>query len=265
MVVWKQSAMKLDLSAESWGRVIVTTVLGTAACAAVALYVDHFNFAALDDGQRLRAILMDIGVPILLAVPLLFFFTSKLRELAIAHRRLTVYASTDSLTQVMNRAAFSTLVEAFLDDIRAREDGTKGALLIIDADEFKSVNDLYGHDRGDEALVTIAAAIKSMLRAPDIVGRLGGEEFGVFLPGASTDQASLVAERIRHKVNEAQFSPAGPLHKLSVSVGGAVFEKKLPFTELFRLADQQLYAAKQAGRNRVSITPIRGSGLSLVA
>ena len=257
--------MKVDLSPESWGRVVVSTVAGTAICIAAALYVDHFNFATMTEAQLWRAILVDIGLPIILAVPLLLFFTSKLRELAIAHRRLTIYASTDSLTQVMNRAAFSTLVEAFLDDLRARADGTNGALLIIDADEFKSINDLYGHDRGDEALVTIAAAIKSMLRAPDIVGRLGGEEFGVFLPGANTDQASLVAERIRHKVAEAQFTPDGPLHQLSVSVGGAVFEKKLPFAELFRLADQQLYAAKQGGRNRVSIAPIRHGGLSLVA
>ena len=257
--------MKLDLSAESWGRVIVYTVLGTAVCVAVTLYVDSFNFAGMDDARRLRAILIDIGLPLVLAVPLLLFFASKLRDLAIAHRRLTVYASTDSLTQLMNRAAFSTLVEAFLTDVRAREATTKGALLIIDADDFKSVNDRYGHDRGDEALVTIATAIKSMLRAPDIVGRIGGEEFGVFLPGATTEQAALVAERIRQNVRTAQFAPSGPRHGLSVSVGGAVFEQKLPYADLFRLADQQLYAAKRGGRDQVAIAPIRPGPISLVA
>lgn len=257
--------MKLDLSPEGWGRVILYTVFGTAVCVAAALYVDSFNFPGMDDGRRARAILIDVGLPIVLAVPLLLFFTSKLRELAIAHKRLTVYASTDSLTQVMNRAAFSTLVEAYLTEVRLHEERAKGALLIIDADNFKSVNDHYGHDRGDEALVAIANAIKSILRAPDLVGRLGGEEFGVFLPGATTEQAELVAERIRQNVSDAAFTPGGAQHILSVSVGGAVFEKQLPFAELFRLADQQLYAAKHDGRNRVAIKPIRPGPIGLVA
>ncbi len=259
--------MKLDVSAESWGRVIAYTVLGTAVCVAATLYVDHFNFPTLSQPELVRTILIDIGLPIVLAVPLLLFFTSKLRELAIAHRRLTVYAATDSLTQIMNRAAFSTLVESFLADVQERREGSAaaGALLIIDADEFKRVNDTYGHDSGDQALVAIASTIKSLLRAPDIVGRLGGEEFGVFLPGANTDRASLVAERIRHRVAETHFAPKGPQHTLSVSVGGAVFERRLPFADLFRHADQQLYAAKQGGRNRVAIAAIRHGGLSLVA
>ncbi len=259
--------MRFDLSPEGWGRVIVYTIAGTLVCVVAALYVDSFNFSSYDDAQRTRAILTDVFVPILLAVPLLLFFTSKLRELAIAHQRLTIYASTDSLTQVMNRAAFSTLVDAYLKDVRSArdEDRAKGALLIIDADNFKSVNDRFGHDRGDEALITIAKSIKSMLRGPDLVGRLGGEEFGVFLPGATTEQAENVAERIRQTVNDAEFMPAGAPHLLSVSVGGAVFEKELPFAELFRLADQQLYAAKQGGRNRVAIAPIRPGQMALVA
>jgi diguanylate cyclase (GGDEF)-like protein len=257
--------MKFDLSPESVGRVVVSTIAGTLLCVAAALYFDSFNFPTYDESQLLRAILTDTLLPIALAVPLLLFFTSKLRELAIAHRRLTIYAATDSLTQVMNRAAFSTLVEAYLNEVRSSEGAPHGALLIIDADDFKSVNDRFGHDRGDEALVTIAGAIKSMLRAPDLVGRLGGEEFGVFLPGASVDQAATVAERIRHTVNASPFAPAGAAHALSVSVGGAVFEGRLAFADLFRHADQQLYAAKQAGRNRVAIAPVRHGPLSLAA
>lgn len=257
--------MKLDLSAESWGRVIAYTVLGTLVCVAAALYVDSFNFAHYTEAERTRAIIIDIALPVVLAVPLLLFFTSKLRDLAIAHKKLTIYASTDALTQVMNRAAFATIVDAYLRDVRQAEDKAKGAFLIIDADNFKTVNDRFGHEHGDAALVTIAHAIKSMLRAPDLVGRLGGEEFGVFLPGATTEQASLVAERIRQSVYDAHFTPAGAEHHLSVSVGGAVFERELPYAELFRLADQQLYAAKRDGRNRVAIAPIRPGPIALVA
>ena len=137
--------MKLDLSPESKGRVVLTTLVGTAVCVAVAIYVDSFNFPLYDATTRFRSLLTDIFLPVGLAVPLLLFFSSKLRELAIAHRRLTVFASTDSLTQVMNRAAFSTLVDAYLKDVRAAQQRTNGALLIIDADNFKAVNDRYGH------------------------------------------------------------------------------------------------------------------------
>ena len=246
--------MKLNLSPESWGRVIVTTIVGTAICIATSFYVDSFNFAAMDDQVRLRAMAGDLLVPVVLAVPIILFLSSKLRELAIAHNRLAVYASTDGLTQVMNRSAFATLVEAYLVEIHDLQ--VRGALLIIDADNFKVVNDRYGHDRGDEALITIARSIKAILRAPDIVGRIGGEEFGVFLPGATPDQAEKVAERIRQSVSDAKFLPAGAAHHLSVSVGGAIFDRPLPFNELFRFADQQLYRAKRTGRDRVALAPI---------
>jgi diguanylate cyclase (GGDEF)-like protein len=254
--------MKLDMSPEGWGRVIVTTTAVTVLCVAIALYVDTFNFETMSAESRLRAIATDIFVPMVLAVPLMLFFMSKLRDLAIAHRQLTVFASTDSLTQVMNRAAFTTLVDAYLNEVRVHENRKRGALLIIDADNFKSVNDSYGHDRGDEALVTIAGAIKAMLRSPDLVGRIGGEEFGVFLPGVTPEEARVVAERIRLSVNQAAFAPAGAPYRLSVSVGGAAFQHQLPFSDLFRLADQQLYEAKQSGRNRVAIKPVAGERLA---
>ena len=78
----------------------------------------------------------------------------------------------------------------------------------------------------------------------------------MFLPGSCPTQAETVAERIRKTINEADFLPDGRRQRLSVSVGGAVFGRHLPFTELFRLADQQLYAAKQNGRNRISLASV---------
>ncbi len=246
----------MDFSPRGAGRVYLWTILGTAGCVAAAIGVDSFNFASMTEEGRLRALLFDILLPTLLAAPLLYFFTSKLRDLAIAHERLTLYASTDALTSVLNRGAFTALVEAYLAEIRQAERETRGALLVVDADNFKSINDRFGHDRGDEALKLIAAAIKGVLRRADRVGRLGGEEFGVFLPGGTPITAEAVAERIRLSVRAAPFAPDGNPHPLSVSVGGAVFDQRLPFAELFRLADQQLYSAKQNGRNRVAVSPI---------
>ncbi|MBN9346333.1 MAG: GGDEF domain-containing protein, partial [Devosia sp.] len=95
--------------------------------------MDSFNFRSMSEASRLRALLTDFLLPIVFCVPVLGFFMMKLRELAVAHRKLTILASTDALTQVMNRAAFSTLVDAYLRDVRAAEDKARGALLIIDA------------------------------------------------------------------------------------------------------------------------------------
>jgi diguanylate cyclase len=246
----------LDFSSRGSGRVILWTVLGTLLCVIAALYVDSYNFPNFSREDLVRAILVDIFLPIGLAVPMLLFLTIKLRELAIAQFELAKLASIDSLTAVLNRRAFTTLVEAYLTEVRSQERELKGALLVVDADHFKSINDRFGHDRGDEALKLIAQAIKAMLRSADLVGRIGGEEFAVFLPGSTHEQAASVAERIRETIADSDFALADDRPMLSVSVGGAVFEKRLPFTELFRIADQQLYLAKNTGRNRVSVAPV---------
>jgi diguanylate cyclase (GGDEF)-like protein len=244
---------KIDWSARGWARVFLVTVGGALGCVAVALTVDSFSFMNLPAAERVRPILINILLPIALAMPLLFFFMSKLRELAIAHHKLQIVASTDSLTAVLNRGAFTMLVDAYLGRVEEQETAYKGALLVIDADHFKAINDRYGHDRGDDALKIIARAIESTLRGADIVGRIGGEEFGVFLPGSTPQQAQGVAERIRKAIADAEFTPDGSRAELSVSVGGVSFNHNVPFTELYRLADQRLYQAKQAGRNRVAL------------
>jgi diguanylate cyclase len=246
-----------DFSPRGWGRVWLWTVLGTMVCIAVALYVDSFNFPTLSDEARFRAVLTDILLPTVLAVPMLLFLTTKLRDLAIAHHELSVIASTDSLTGVLNRRAFTALVDGYLAELRKAERQSEGALLVVDADNFKAINDSFGHDIGDEALRVIAGAIRSVLRATDLVGRLGGEEFGIFLPGSPPSLATAVAERIRLSVSTAEFQPGGEQRSLSVSVGGALFRRGLGFGELFRVADQQLYQAKQDGRNRVSVSPVQ--------
>lgn len=250
---------KLDWSAQGWPRVFLWTILGTLGCIAAATWVDSFNFATLDDKAIARALLTDIGLPTLLAAPLIFFFSSKLRELAIANHRMSILAATDSLTGVLNRGAFTMLVDAYLKDARQQQRQATGALLIVDADEFKSINDTFGHDRGDQALRLIAQSIKAVLRGADIVGRIGGEEFGIFMPGATPQQAQGTAERIRVSVSVAEFIPGTTDRRpLSVSIGGATFDRSVPFGELFRLADTHLYLAKQAGRNRVSLTALAG-------
>ena len=249
----------LDFSPRGWGRVFLWTTLGTLLCVVVVVYVDSFNFPHMNEAQFTRAMLVDIFLPIGLAVPMLLFLTMKLRELAIAHHKLARYASIDALTGVLNRGAFTSLVEAYLARIETERLTGGGAMLLIDADNFKSINDQYGHDRGDEALQIIARSMRDTLRDTDLVGRIGGEEFAVFLPISGRDQAETAAERVRLAISDAAFSPDGERRPLSVSIGGAVFERRVPLIDVFRCADQQLYAAKRAGRNRISVADVVSS------
>jgi diguanylate cyclase (GGDEF)-like protein len=247
----------VDFSPLGKGRIYLATVAGTLFCICVALFVDSFNFASMAPDRLVRAIMIDVLVPTGLAAPLIWFFMSKLRALAIAHERLAIFASTDPLTGVLNRSALTSVVEQRLAAPAGDGLPVRGALLILDADNFKSINDSYGHEQGDLALKLITEAARGVLRNTDLLGRIGGEEFCVFLPGANQFTADAVGERIRHAVNVIPFNPAGRPHRLSVSIGGAVFDRKLPLSDLLRIADQQLYVAKQNGRNRVSVSPIR--------
>ncbi len=239
----------LDLSRYSWLRVYVLTALGTAVCIAVAFAVDGYAFST---GTWAWGDVNNLIIPLILAPPFFFYLLSKLRELAIAHRELISLASIDSLTALLNRRAFTSMVEGYLERVKGERAGAEGALLVIDVDHFKAINDSFGHDSGDEALKAIAAAIQATVREKiDLVGRIGGEEFVVFLPGVDERRTEAAAERIRQAVNNGDFLPDG--QQVTVSVGGTVFDGETSFSELYRSADQRLYAAKRSGRNRVDI------------
>jgi diguanylate cyclase len=233
------------------------TVFGTLGCIVIALIFNWYTTRHLGEAALRQSMVSAIVVPIILAGPLFFYLTLNLRKLAIANHKLRELASTDTLTACLNRGAFSTIVDGWLDAEKA-DPALAGALLVIDADNFKDINDRHGHDQGDEALRIIANAIRSAVRGGDLVGRMGGEEFGVFLPGASEISARAVAERIRTAVCRSDFRPRGRACPLSVSVGCASFDRPVGFSELFRTADERLYMAKRAGRNRVIAAHISG-------
>lgn len=256
---------KLDLSPRSRGRVVLGTIGGTLFCIAVALLVDSFNFARLYAAALERAILINVLVPTVLAAPLLLFFLIKLRQLAISQHELQIIASTDLLTGLFNRRAFVDVTEAYLASQQQVAANAGGALLVVDADDFKAINDRFGHEIGDEALKLLAGAIRATLRQTDLVGRIGGEEFGILLPGSSAEQSAIAAERLRRAISDIYFAPQGQRHTLSISIGGVTFKGGQSFSELFRRADEQLYAAKRNGRNRVAVSPAEAPAGPLAA
>lgn len=159
-------------------------------------------------------------------------------------------ATTDELTGIANRRCFLKRAE---EELR-RIDRYQGncALLILDIDHFKLVNDTYGHAVGDKALQKITSVCQGALRSTDLLGRIGGEEFAMLLLETGMMEAGLAAERLRRSIQDAVFIIDGNIVPLKVSIGVTGRGKKtVSLSEMMVLADQALYRAKQSGRNKV--------------
>ena len=176
-----------------------------------------------------------------------------LADMRRQERELVRLATTDALTQTHNRRHALELARREL--VRQHRTGRHLALLVLDLDHFKTVNDTHGHAAGDAVLASVSAAAREALRAMDIFGRLGGEEFIVVLPETDQTQAIASAERLRTRI-AALDTPAGEASiRITVSIGIAVDgvlgrDPDTALTELLRRADSALYAAKSAGRDR---------------
>ena len=165
--------------------------------------------------------------------------------------RLQALSVTDPLTGLPNRRAFFERLG--VEFARAARYGDPLSVLLIDVDRLKDLNDTAGHSAGDAALLRVAAAVRSGLRAADMGGRLGGDEFVLIAPSTPPDAAARLAERVRGLVTEG--SALGPPSAMTVSIGIATFSpaRLVPGPDaLLRVADQALYAAKAGGRNRVA-------------
>jgi diguanylate cyclase (GGDEF)-like protein len=161
-------------------------------------------------------------------------------------RKLQREADEDSLSGLRTRRRFEQEVRAAM--ARARRDGTTGALLMLDLDRFKSVNDSYGHPAGDKLIEEVADVLRRRTREGDVLGRLGGDEFAIALPSCRPDEASVVAEAIVTAIREHE--PADPgVESITVSVGVAVFgtDHLMSYATLVSEADTAMYAAKDAG------------------
>ncbi|MCA9778677.1 MAG: diguanylate cyclase, partial [Candidatus Eremiobacteraeota bacterium] len=176
----------------------------------------------------------------------------EIKERIRAQEELRVLATTDSLTGASNRRHFLELSEKEFD--RVRRYPAPLSALMLDADHFKSINDTYGHDVGDQVLQALSRTILSGLRSTEIFGRLGGEEFAVALPSTGLEGASIVAERLRRSVEELEVPVDGKVVCFTISVGVAeVTDEDASFAAVLSRADQALYRAKSGGRNKVEL------------
>lgn len=220
----------------------------------IPLYVDHTALLSQWDVASFR---LGVGVLTLgsLAMTMINAFWREAHD-ALEHR-----ANYDFLTGLLNRRQFNTSAEFTLSRQRA---GTPNVALAIDIDRFKSINDTHGHPLGDQVLQVVASLLMEGLRKGDILGRLGGEEFAIVLPGAGLEEGTRVAERLRESIAGETLRQGDVSVTTSVSIGLVEFHSPANLSRMLSLADEALYEAKNAGRNRVvahkSATLLKASG-----
>lgn len=166
-------------------------------------------------------------------------------------RNLHVWRLSQELTRLVNRDRLTDVAtrDFFFKQLETDAEAY-GVSLMVDIDHFKLVNDSYGHLAGDAVILTVANVLKSEMRADDIVCRFGGEEFMVFLKSASADEGERIAERIRQRIAAARTHTAEGAISVTVSLGGALKDQLEHVEEAIKRADECLYRAKAAGRNR---------------
>ncbi|MBC6458706.1 GGDEF domain-containing protein [Actinomadura sp. HBU206391] len=206
----------------------------------------------LDVVELCVGVLVTISAAISLGLLMLALPPVMLLQRSLMHQQLQAAARTDAKTGLLNAAAWQR--EADTEISRARRSDQPLALLLIDIDLFKRVNDTHGHLVGDQVLIGVATTLRSQLRDYDITGRFGGEEFVVLLPGTDTVEACRVAERLRNWVRRLSVPAEDGTVGVTVSVGVALFRTHgEDLIELLTAADLALYRAKESGRDRVCL------------
>ncbi len=162
-------------------------------------------------------------------------------------------ATTDVLTQSSNRRHFFEC--AHREFAQARMDGTPVAFLLLDIDDFKLINDTYGHPEGDIVLQRIAESGKAILRRGDLFGRIGGEEFAAVFPGCGTEMAHQIAERLQREIQRLSFTHKGQGYGVTVSQGlTCIHPEDESLDSLFSRADAAMYQAKRQGKNQIVLS-----------
>jgi len=168
-------------------------------------------------------------------------------DLEEANRQLHYFAEHDKLTGILNRGEIEKRLKLVLDNVQ--DDRYQASAIMIDIDDFKSINDTYGHDAGDCVLKAVSDLLMSGIRSYDFAGRWGGEEFLIVLPAADLSSASRTAERIRSDIAQHVFEEAG---HVTVSIGVSEVRRGEKVIDFYRRVDEALYQAKRSGKNRVA-------------
>jgi len=223
-----------------------TSLIVLAALVGTEVLVVLFYSIFFEDRLLLDMLLSGI-IALIVGYPLAAFFVAQHNRLRLMATALDRAARIDDLTGLSNRRTYFADAEAALADTEAG----RGAFLFIDIDHFKQINDRLGHGAGDRVLREIGDAIGRCVREGDVAARLGGEEFGVYLPRADRSIAFDVAERIRDRIAGIGRKSDLRGRRVTASIGVALREEGETLDALMARADRSLYAAKGSGRDRI--------------
>ena len=213
-------------------------------CAAMLIVAAGLPLSWPDQGAAFATRALSVGLVALVAVGL--------ARISGREHELVRLALVDPLTGVFNRRSFIEF--ASKEEARTRRGGHQFAVLMLDIDHFKRINDRFGHPAGDAVIKALADVCARTLRPSDIIARYGGEEFVINLPATDHRQARLVAERLRQAVAAARVPSEHGAIDFTVSIGLATCSEEMPLGEAIGRADKALYRAKRDGRNRVEAT-----------
>ena len=233
-----------------WQICLGVTVLGVFSSSSIALAVNILMHRTSQDFWF--SLLMSAGIPAVISPPITWLAMRLLLEAEAARRVAERMAVTDSLTGTFNRRHFFVAGERrFTDSMRQQQ---QLAVLLLDVDDFKAVNDQHGHAVGDRVLVDVAQACMECMRESDLLARYGGEEFVALLPATDKAHALQVAERVRTSVASLRVvANGGATIRPTVSIGVAMLAAaSASFDDLLAQADVAMYSAKRSGKNRVA-------------
>lgn len=245
MTVSENSFHEFELEGQPHYGVLDPFSIGNGATWLIGVYAPAEDFIGEFRTYEQRYLLAVLGIGIvscLLAIPLAYRVASPLASL---HRQATV----DTLTNLLNRPEFLKRSEHLLGDTRRQHQ--TAAIVMIDLDGFKAVNDGFGHPIGDEVLAIVAQRIVSVLRARDIVGRMGGDEFALMLAHVNFDEAWHLIERVRENISEQPIRSSRGLHAIGASIGVTLTNGAGTVTDYLEQADNALLRVKATGKNRI--------------
>ncbi|MCC7358626.1 MAG: GGDEF domain-containing protein [Anaerolineales bacterium] len=235
-----------------WPTILMLSVTAVVISVALTTLIAHL----FGGGLGAIGLFIAILVPAIIASLFGLFELRLLDQLQKAEDQLRLLSTTDDLTQAHNRRHFLDLAEHEL--ARARRHGETLALVLLDLDRFKHINDTYGHLVGDEALRRLSTLCRAGLRASDPFARYGGDESTILLPATRLPQAQEIVERLRHKRADTTLSIRGRPLRVTFSAGIALYDPNTAAAQsldsLLQRADEALYAAKNTGGNHSQAT-----------
>jgi len=227
---------------------IIAVLASIAITASAIVILNKFGFAIRYE----LAVILAAGVPLLVATPICWVLVSLIFRVYQVEEGMSKPVSYDSLTGLLSRQAFFNSANKYVS--LATREKTVFSVMIIDLDQFRLINDKYGHAAGDAVLKLFANVVNSVARRSDITGRLGGEEFAMVLPSTTTREAIEFSDRLHNAINKAVLKYSDNIIKYTASIGLTSFVpgSSISIDELLARADLALYQAKQEGCSKTS-------------